>query len=459
MNITNNASPKATLSDDERDCILKSVLSEIKKVVTSQQFDIWFSNIKLSSITGKNMIFTVPNNFIREWLTNNYTDLFSDSVYRILNTSHEIIFVTENGHERNSKDEEIPDLSNVGDKESVEKYYPIPLEYYSFENFVVGSCNRLAHAAALAVSESPGCAYNPLFIHGPSGLGKTHLLHAINNAISSKHSTKVLYLSCERFVNHYISTIRSNNWTSFRKLYRNVDVLLMDDIQFFKDSQGCKEEFFHTFNALYNARKQIVITSDCPPDSIDSLEDRLISRFKWGLLCSIEAPNRETLTAIIEKKTQLCNLQLTQESVSFLTENPPDNMREIEGLIIRLNKESKSLNGLITPEIVKKVMRDVTGCKKTVHIESVLKAVSQRFNISVAHIQSKNRTKSLILPRQVAMYISRRLTNLSLAEIGGYMGGRDHSTIIHADEKIINTIKKDKNLYLLVKKIENDLLK
>ena len=443
------------------DCILKGILLEIKKVVTSQQFDIWFSNVKLSSITSKNIIFTVPSNFIKEWIINNYIDVFSDSIYRMLRTSPEITFITEDHSEKKSHYEKTAVLNfpEINDKEVIEKYYPIPLEYYSFENFVVGSCNRLAHAAALAVSESPGCAYNPLFIHGPSGLGKTHLLHAINNAISSRHQVKILYLSCERFVNHYISTIRSNNWTSFRKLYRNVDVLLMDDIQFFKDSQGCKEEFFHTFNALYNARKQIVITSDCPPESIDSLEDRLISRFKWGLLCGIEAPNKETLTAIIEKKTQLCNLKLPQESISFLTENPPDNMREIEGIVIRLNKESKSLKGPITPEVVQKIIREVTGCKKTIHIESVLKAVSHRFNVSVAHIQSKNRTKSLILPRQVAMYLSRKLTNLSLTEIGGYLGGRDHSTIIHADEKITNVLKKDKNLYLLVQKIENDLLK
>jgi chromosomal replication initiator protein len=330
-------------------------------------------------------------------------------------------------------------------------------KYYGFENFIVGSCNRLAHAASVAVSESPGQAYNPLFIHGASGLGKTHLLHAISNAILSKHDMKVVYLPCDQFVNHYISTIKSNSWESFRNLYRHVDVLLLDDVQFFENVQGCREEFFHTFNALYNAKKQIVITSDCPPDFLKSLEERLISRFKWGLLCSIDSPNVETRIAIISKKASLLSFNLSYEAASYIAENTPGNIRELEGIITRLNKETKPGKGNISLETVKKVVQELSGRKKLVSIEAILMAVSERFNVSVSQLQSKCRTRSLILPRQIVMYLSRRLTNMSLVEIGGYIGGRDHSTIIHADEKISKLSKKDKNLLFILQRLESEL--
>ena len=451
---------KAAVSEVEKDFILKGILSVIKKVVTAQQFDIWFSCLRIFSVTDNSITFVAPNNFIREWLHSNYNDLFSGAVYKVLNSSREVIFSTEDEVFGQSLTPSFFTNNTTSIKSFSDECYTIPLnKYYSFENFVVGPCNRLAHAAAIAVSESPGHAYNPLFIHGASGLGKTHLLHAINNVLVSKHAIKTLFLSCERFVNHYISTIRSNSWDSFRELYRNTDALLIDDIQVFENSQGSREEFFHTFNTLYNAKKQIVITSDCPPESIASLEDRLISRFRWGLLCCVDSATIETRIAIAEKKASLWGISLSHEAASYLAENISGNIRELEGAIARLSREEKITKNRITLDLVRKVVRELSGNKKTVSIEAIIESVSKRFNVSVSQLQSKRRTRSLVLPRQIVMYLSRKLTHMSLMEIGGYIGGRDHSTVIHADEKITQMSKKDKNLLFVLQKLEGELQK
>ena len=449
-------------SRSENDFVLKSILSEIKAVVTAQQFEIWFSCLSILSITDNSIVFVAPNNFIREWLYNNYIDLFSSAIYKVLNSSREVIFSIEGEvckHNFVNPSFSI-DMAFHETGDPPNESYVLPLnKYFSFDTFIVGPCNRLAHAAAIAVSESPGHAYNPLFIYGASGLGKTHLLHAINNAIQSKRPVRTLYLSCESFVNHYISTIRSKSWHAFRKLYRDVDVLLIDDIQFFRNSQGSRDEFFHTFNTLYNARKQIVITSDCPPELINSLEERLLSRFKWGLLCDIDTPTIETRIAIIEKKVCSWGISLSQEAIAYLAAHITGNIREIEGAIARLSKETKISKNGITLEFVKKVVRGLFENKKIVSIEAVLKSVSNSFNVSISQLLSKSRTRSLTLPRQMAMYLSRKVTNLSLEEIGGYIGGRDHSTVIHADEKISRMLKTDKNLFFILKKLECELQK
>lgn len=450
---------KNAVSDTEKDFILKGVLAVIKKVVSAQQYDIWFSCLKIFSISNNSIIFVAPNSFIREWLHNHYNDLFSSTVYKILNSSREVIFYTED--EISGPSSAIPLIKKNNKVLSFkDENYTVPInKYYSFENFVVGPCNRLAHAAAVAVSESPGNAYNPLFIYGAPGLGKTHLLHAINNVLMAKHKMKAMYLSCERFVNHYISTIRSNSWDSFRELYRNVDALLIDDIQLFENSQESREEFFHTFNTLYNAKKQIVITSDCPPQSIVSLEERLISRFKWGLLCGIDNTTIETRIAIAEKKALLWGINLSHEAASCLAENISSNIRELEGAIARLSSEEKITKNNITIDLIKKIVRELSGNRKHINIEDVIEAVSKRFNISVSQLQSKSKMRSLALPRQIAMHISRKLTNMSLMEIGGYIGGRDHSTVIYADEKISKMSMKDKNLHLILQKLESELQK
>jgi len=451
---------KVVFSDFDINSILLKILAELKKYVPGQPFDMWFSCLRIFSIDESSITFITPNNFIKEWLSGNYKDIFSGTVYRVLNSSREVVFLAEDEALRQSRTLSPASYgtpTSLGELPESNGQMNSLNSYYRFENFIVGPYNRLAHAAAIAVSESPGLAYNPLFIHGASGLGKTHLLHAINNVLLSKCTRKTLYLSCEQFVNHFISTIRSNNWDEFRNLYRNLDVLLLDDIQFFENLQGCREEFFHTFNALYNAKKQIVITSDCPPESLSTLEDRLISRFKWGLLCSIDSPTIETRVAIIEKKASLMNINLTHKFASYLAERLSGNIRELEGAIIRLGKELKVTKNTITFDFIKKVVREITGNKKPVTIEAVLRAVSNRFSVSISQLQSKSRTRSLTLPRQIAMYLSRKLTNISLTEIGGFLGGRDHSTVIHADEKVTRLLKEDKNLFFVLQKIESEL--
>ncbi|KKO18780.1 MAG: chromosomal replication initiator protein DnaA [Candidatus Brocadia sp.] len=448
------------VSNNERDFILKGILSIIKEVVTAQQFEIWFSCLRVSSVTSNRITFVTPNSFIREWLKSHYHDLFSSAVYKVLNSSREVHFSTEEEVFDKLSATSFPPEEFFAGKKPPEENYHVPLnKYYSFENFVVGPCNRLAHAAAFAVSETPGLAYNPLFIHGASGLGKTHLLHAINNVLSSKHKMKTLYVPCERFVNHYISTIRTNSWDSFRAFYRNIDALLIDDIQAFENSQESREEFFHTFNTLYNAKKQIVITSDCPPELIATLEDRLISRFKWGLLCSIDNTTRETRIAIAEKKASLWGINLSHEAASYLAENVTGSIRELEGAIARLSREEKITKNSITLDRMRKIVWELSGNKRYISIETVIKAVSERFNIRVSQLQSRCRTRSLALPRQIAMHLSRKLTKMSLMEIGGYLGGRDHSTVIHADEKITKMLKKDKNLSIILQKLESELQK
>lgn len=446
-----------TTSAAERNFILKNVLSEIKKTVSAQQFDMWFSGVKLSFITENSITFVAPNDFIKEWLYTNYLDTFSNAAYTVLNSLREVVFTT--GSEIQDHSTYLPIENNTFNTSQDDNYTGSLNKHYCFETFVVGQCNRLAHAAATAVAESPGQAYNPLFIHGPSGIGKTHLLHAINNVLQTKRGMNTFYLSCERFISHYISTIRSNSWGVFRSLYSSIDALLIDDIQLFENSHGSRDEFFHIFNTLYNSKKQIVITSDCPPDSIKFLEERLISRFKWGLLCSINPPTIETRIAIFEKKAFLLGINLPCEFASYLAENITGNTREIEGAIARLNKELRLTKSNITLSTIKRIVHELSNGRKMVSIEAILDAVSRRYNVSLSQILSKQRLRSITLPRQVAMYLSRKLTNLSLSEIGGYIGGRDHSTVIHADEKISTLAKKDKNLLLILQKIESELLR
>ncbi|MEK7359872.1 MAG: chromosomal replication initiator protein DnaA, partial [Planctomycetota bacterium] len=246
-------------------------------------------------------------------------------------------------------------------------------------------------------------------------------------------------------------------WGVFRSLYSGIDAILIDDIQLFENSQGSRDEFFHIFNTLYNAKKQIVITSDCPPDSIKSLEDRLISRFKWGLLCSISPPTIETRIAIFEKKALLLGINLPYEFASYLAENVTGNTREIEGALARLNKELRLTKSNITLSTIKRIVHELSNGRKLVSIEAILDTVSKRYNVSVSQVLSKQRLRSITLPRQVAMHLSRKLTGLSLSEIGGYIGGRDHSTVIHADEKISTLAKKDKNLLLILQKLESEV--
>jgi chromosomal replication initiator protein len=309
---------------------------------------------------------------------------------------------------------------------------------YRFDGFVVGPCNRFAHAAALGVAENPGRAYNPLFLHGSVGLGKTHLLQSLCHALLDRNpTTRILYLSCETFVNHFISALENGDLAKFRTKYRNVDLLVVDDIHLLANKERTQEEFFHTFNSLYNAGKQIVLSSDSPPLDIPTLQERLVSRFKWGLVTEIEEPCYETRVAILKRKSRERGRELSDEVARFLAEKIDTNVRELEGAVTKILCYAGLSGQEINLQLVRQILRELFSSRShQASIEDILGVVTERFGVKLADLQSRKRTKAVAYPRQVGMYLARKITNLSLEEIGGYFGGRDHSTVLYGIEKI-----------------------
>lgn len=442
------------LPDNEKQ-IWPHVQKKIKERVSSQQFTTWFEGLKLIKFNVDEAYILVPNSFCREWIENNYMDVISSTLSEVTNARYKIKLITD------SKDVEESTPSVQSNNHSLkEKNHSYINKNYNFDNFLVGPCNRLAHAAALAVSESPGTAYNPLFIHGPVGLGKTHLLQSIYLELQKRSGGQnALYMPCESFVNHYISTIRTGDWDSFRNKYRQIDTLLIDDVHFLANSQSTREEFFHTFNALYTCQKQIVLSSDCPPEEIPAIEDRLISRFRWGLITRIDPPGFETSVAIIQKKTALLNMEISDDVAHYLAEHATSSIREIEGTLTNINKYAMISESKIDLNFVKQVIGKPTKHKSYIGIEKILNTVTKHFSVQLSQLHSKRKLKSITLPRQVAMHLARKLTNLSLEEIGGYMGGRDHTTVMHADEKIRNLRKLDRNISATLRKLETLIIK
>lgn len=438
----------------QEDFLWHAVLEEIKKVVTPQQFQTWFTSLTLLAYSNDHIDIRVPNIFFKEWLERHYLERIQKAVTNVTQGVPNLrFFVDDTNRQGPASVVPVGDnaLSIIGSHLN---------KKYTFENFIVGPCNRLAHAASLAVAEAPGQAYNPLFIHASSGLGKTHLLHAICiSLVERQNYLKVVYLPCEAFMNHFISTIKSGNWESFRRHYRDIDVLAIDDIHFLSHSQRTREEFFHTFNALYNSQKQIILSSDCTPEEIPTLEERLVSRFKWGLMCKIDSPAYETRVAIIEKKVETWGVELPVDIVRFLANSITTSIREIEGAIVKIVKCASINNSKISLELAQECVSELIKEKNPISIEQILKAITSRYNIQLSLLQSKKRTKSASFPRQIAMHLARRLTGLSLNEIGGYLGGRDHTTVMHADKKIHSLREKDQNLNELLQRMENLLQK
>jgi chromosomal replication initiator protein len=316
---------------------------------------------------------------------------------------------------------------------------------YTFESFVVGPCNRLAHASCIAVSQNPGVIYNPLFLYGNVGLGKTHLLHAVcHDTCRQRPGMAIRFLSCEEFVNGFISAIEKGAVQDFQNQYRTVDVLIIDDVQFLREREQSQEEFFHTFNALYNNRRQIVLTSDSAPQDLAALEERLISRFKWGLVARLEAPSYETRIAIVKKKASLRGLDLPDGVAELVAEHIKTNIRELEGALTIIYATAQTAGVPITVELARQAL-GVQGTvgTKNVNMSDIVRAVSDYFGVRISDIQGKKRSQSIALPRQVCMYLARSLTRRSLEEIGGYLGGRDHATVIHACAKIEQMYKED----------------
>jgi chromosomal replication initiator protein len=330
---------------------------------------------------------------------------------------------------------------------------------YAFENFVTGPCNRLPHAASIACGENPGKAYNPLFIHGGVGLGKTHLLQAVcQKVLERQPDSRILYLSCDSFINQFISAVENGDMNTFRYRYRQVDLLVIDDIHFLAGRDRTQEEFFHTFNTLYQGHKQIILSADCPPSEIPELEERLVSRFNWGLVARIEKPCYETRVAILQKKAKMRGLTLPEDVVCYVAGKIETNTRELEGAITKLQGMSLLSHGQIDIELAKAALGETsTPEQKRVTIQMIFDAVTKYYNVRLADLQSKKRHKSIAFPRQVCMYIARRHTRYSLEEIGGYFGGRDHTTVLHAVRTVTKDCADDREIAKQLVHIENQL--
>lgn len=458
--------------------VWEQVLAILEKETIKPIFDTWIKSTIPLSLTDTSMEIGTPKQFIKDWLETRYAGVIQNTVQYVTQKQITIRFV-------NLDMEEQPNASKQPEAVQVHEYeapvkkiieqpkVPAPKTIaeeststlnpkYTFESFVIGNSNRFAHAASLAVAEVPAKVYNPFFIYGGVGLGKTHLMHAIGHRIIQQYpNTKVLYISSEKFTNELINSIRDGNPESFRQRYRNIDVLLIDDIQFLSKKEHTQEEFFHTFNTLHEANKQIIISSDRPPRDIPLLEDRLRSRFEWGLITDIQTPDLETRIAILRKKALIENLNIPNEVMVYIASRIDNNIRELEGALIRViayaSLTSQSVNMDLTTEALKDIFPN--SRPKQITSDVIQEVVSSYFKIKRDELLAKKRTRNVAYPRQIAMYLVRELTEASLPRIGELFGGRDHTTVIHAHEKITRERNEDAKLnpilQELIKRIEN----
>jgi len=407
------------------------------------------------------LIITAPNEFARDWLEERYSQLIAGILYEITGEELSVKFIIPQNQRETESDVQLPPKKVRKDDDHGEFPQGILNQKYTFDTFVIGSGNRFAHAASLAVAEAPAKAYNPLFIYGGVGLGKTHLMHAIGHYVLDHNpAAKVVYLSSEKFTNEFINSIRDNKAENFRNKYRNVDILLIDDIQFLAGKESTQEEFFHTFNALHEESKQIIISSDRPPREIPTLEDRLRSRFEWGLITDITPPDLETRIAILRKKAKAEGLDIPNEVMLYIANQIDSNIRELEGALIRVVAYSSLINKDINADLAAEALKDIipSSKPKVITILDIQKTVGELFSIKLEDFKAKKRTKSLAFPRQIAMYLSRELTDYSLPKIGEEFGGRDHTTVIHAHEKISKLLQTDAQLQRQMKEL-HELLK
>src|SRR6056297_1655921 len=446
-------------SQEELEHIWNQTLNEVKDKLSNPSFKTWFSNTKPVDMKDDNiMLIEVPNDFIKDWIETRYNDLITEVIQNLTDTNLECRFYTEEELKEKNQEEEEEEIEedkteNNNDKKTKEKdkEYNINTNLnpkYSFDSFVVGNGNRFAHAAALAVAEAPAKAYNPLFLYGDVGLGKTHLMQAIAHYIL-KHNpdNKVVYVSSETFTNELINAIKDDQTSSFRNKYRNIDILLVDDIQFLANKERTQEEFFHTFNSLHESNRQLIISSDRPPKEIPTLEERLRSRFEWGLITDIQKPDLETRIAILRKKADLENLTIPNEVVIYIANKIQSNIRELEGALVKVIAYSSLVDREIDVDLAREALKDLVNKKEKrsieVNIERIKKIITDDYNLRMEDMQSKKRTQNIAFPRQIAMYLSRELTDFSLPHIGDEFGGRDHTTVIHAHNKIQEKIENE----------------
>ncbi|HBH87295.1 MAG TPA: chromosomal replication initiator protein DnaA [Syntrophaceae bacterium] len=444
------------------DILWEKSVQIIKEKISPQNFETWIRPIKISSMEGDNITFNVPNKFFKDWLIENYHAVIKEALASIagidLKVDLQVAQETKKspGSSRRAGGD-IQEKARTHKKPPRSGTHQSLNQHYSFDRFVVGPCNQFAHAASVAVAEQPAKNYNPLFIYGGVGLGKTHLLNAIGlHTLTVFPDLNVVYVSAEEFMNELINSIRYDRMPKFREKYRNIDCLLMDDIQFVAGKEKTQEEFFHTFNTLHDSGKQIVVTSDKFPKDIPNMENRLRSRFEWGLIADIHPPEIETKIAILEKKAQENKMVLPQNVAYYVASHVESNIRELEGYLIRISAFSsltgKEIDMTLTKEVLKKVIK--LNEKEDVTVEDILKTVASKMNVKVSDMKSHKKNKNLVFSRQIAMYLSRKMTSASFPDIGEKIGGRDHSTVIYANNKIKQLVEEDAQLKKLIREIE-----
>jgi chromosomal replication initiator protein len=458
----------------KNDNVWDNVLHSVEKRLNEQVFNSWFRSIEFHSCDDDAKILRLKASEInRNWITMNYSNLISQSLKEQNFGDYQLdweIIEPKNNEDESIDDDDIDLMSNT---EPINNLAKKPTHFvdieptesslspkYKFENFVVGTSNQFAHAAALGAAEAPGKTYNPLFIYGGVGLGKTHLMHAIGHSIKQNNRhLRVAYLSSEKFMNELINAIRYDKTQSFRDKYRSIDVLLMDDIQFLAGKERTQEEFFHTFNTLHNDQKQIVITSDCPPREIPTLQERLHSRFEWGLIADIEPPDLETKIAILKRKADLDGIDLPNDVAFFIANKVKSNIRELEGSLVRLLAISSLREAPISIMLAQDALRHLIDDNnhEGLTIERISKLVASQYKMSLEELKSKNNARQIAVPRQVAMYLCKRLTKHSFPEIGREFGGKHHTTVMHSVEKIGELIKKDRALHKSVSEMIDNL--
>ena len=441
--------------DNQLSSIWQRALELLKDEVTEISYNTWIKTITPVRMNSNLIELGAPADFNRGILESRYSTLIQEAIKKATNKDYEIHFVVPTS--QNVSHDTLDSRKNTYDSNSV---VSVLNPKYTFDTFVIGSSNQLAHAASLAVAEAPAQAYNPLFIYGGVGLGKTHLMHAIGHyVIEHNKNAKVLYVSSEKFTNELINAIKDDKNEAFRSKYRNIDILLIDDIQFIAGKERTQEEFFHTFNALYESNKQIIISSDKPPRDIATLEDRLRSRFEWGLQADIQPPDFETRIAILKKKAQLENIEINDDVYAFIADNIASNIRELEGALIRVIAYSSLVKTEITLDLAKEALKDIIASNKAkvINANIIIEVVARHFNLKPEDFKSKKRNREVAFPRQIAMYLCRELTDMSLPQIGSEFGGRDHTTVMHAFAKISESINSNYEIRRTVEELKRNI--
>ncbi|MFC1467176.1 chromosomal replication initiator protein DnaA [Verrucomicrobiota bacterium] len=418
-------------------------------ILSKDIYERWIAVISFKSFEGNTFYLSVENDFYMSWLEENYIPLIRNALTTVSGETYDITLSVDAPDSQEPKPEKAPRKTKAKKEVTKNANNSNLKESYTFNDFIIGPSNSFSHAAAMAVAQSPSKAYNPLFIYGSTGLGKTHLMQAIgNHVVSSNSSKKVRYLSCETFINEYIDALQKRTLTKFRNKYRNVDVLLLDDVHFLIGKQQMQEEFFHTFNALHNNHKQIILTCDRPASELSQLQERLISRFEWGLVTELQIPDIETRIAIIRQKAEDMNLKLPDELMVFLAERISANIRRLEGALIRVASYVSLMGREIDRTGIEHLLKDTLDQEQAmeVTVESIQRIVADHFSIGVADILSKKRPKNIAWPRQIAMYLTRSMTEHSLPVIGESFGGRNHATVLHAYNSVSGKIEADDSL-------------